>query len=94
VVSPRRHVKVDPTRGEVGAVTIVDHLAQPVVKPLGGRHTPGSFAGLPDAEVPDEVEPVACKLVKLRIRYVVQGRGMPERAGEFRKANTGVDLEK
>ena len=35
VVRPRRHVEKKPPRGEVGALTFVDCLSQPVVKPPG-----------------------------------------------------------
>ena len=64
-------------------------------QPLGirGRHAPGSFAGLPDAEEPDQVEPIAGELVELRVGDVVQGCEAAQRSGQLRQADAGVDLE-
>ena len=57
------------------------------------RHPTRGLAGLPDAEEPDEVEPVARELVQLGVGHVVQRRGPAERLAQFRQPDARVDLE-
>ena len=58
------------------------------------RHPARSLAGLPDAEKPDEVEPVARELVQLGVGHVVQRRGTGERLAQFGQPDARIDLEK
>ena len=94
-------VLVDPVvpDGEAGAADVflaeVGEDAPVLGEPLGvrPRDAPGRLAGLPDAEEPDEVEPVGGEAVELRVGDVVERRLSPQRGGELREPDPRVDLE-
>jgi hypothetical protein len=85
--------------GEAGAadVSLAEVAENAVVlgDPVGlrTRDAPGRLAGLPDAEEPDEVEPVRGQTVELRVGDVVERRLSPERVRELRETSPRVDLE-
>ena len=99
VVSAEVGVDVIVADGEAGPadVGLLEVRQDAVIfrQPLGirRRHAARGLAGLPDAEEPDQVEPVAGELVQLRLGDVVQGRRTAERGGQLRQADAGVDLE-
>ena len=94
-------VLVDPVvpDGEAGAGNVllaeVGKDAVVLGEPLGvrPRDAPCGLAGLPDAEEPDEVEPVRGQPVELRVGDVVERRLSPQRGREFREPDPRVDLE-
>ena len=77
VVTHRERGAGDVGVPEVGENAVI--LGHPLR--IRRRHPARGFAGLPDAEEPDDVEAVARELVQLVVRHVVQRRGPAERFG-------------
>ncbi len=89
VVPDREAGAADVCLAKVGEDAVV--LGEPLG--LRPRDAPGRLAGLPDAEEPDEVEPVRGQPVELRVGDVVERRLSPQRGRELREPDPRVDLE-